>query len=163
MQLTAEHASNRSPSASPDQTQFDESMASHVSHADYKIIRRNGAVVAFEPVKISIAMTKAFLAVNGGQGAASARCIIVGGDEDDDRDSSRETADERQGSGDEGPEGGGDGRDRTASADKTVLADDGDGLDEETGETGAKYPASSWCSAGISLFDGSLRPPNMLL
>jgi ribonucleoside-diphosphate reductase alpha chain len=73
MQLTAEHASNRSPSASPDQIQLDESMASHVSHADYKIIRRNGAVVAFEPAKISIAMTKAFLAVNGGQGAASAR------------------------------------------------------------------------------------------
>ena len=41
--------------------------------ADYKIIRRNGAVVGFEPSKISIAMTKAFLAVNGGQGAASAR------------------------------------------------------------------------------------------
>ncbi|HLS57856.1 MAG TPA: ATP cone domain-containing protein, partial [Zeimonas sp.] len=41
--------------------------------ADYKVIRRNGAVVAFEPAKISIAMTKAFLAVNGGQGAASAR------------------------------------------------------------------------------------------
>ncbi len=41
--------------------------------ADYKIIRRNGAVVNFEPSKISIAMTKAFLAVNGGQGAASAR------------------------------------------------------------------------------------------
>jgi ribonucleoside-diphosphate reductase alpha chain len=73
MQLTAEHASNRSPSASPDQIQLDESMASHVTHADYKIIRRNGAVVAFEPAKISIAMTKAFLAVNGGQGAASAR------------------------------------------------------------------------------------------
>src|SRR4051812_41942581 len=41
--------------------------------ADYKIIRRNGAVVAFEPGKISVAMTKAFLAVNGAQGAASAR------------------------------------------------------------------------------------------
>src|SRR5438552_18747632 len=41
--------------------------------ADYKVIRRNGAVVGFEPSKISIAMTKAFLAVNGGQGAASAR------------------------------------------------------------------------------------------
>jgi len=40
---------------------------------DYRIIRRNGAVVAFEPLKISIAVTKAFLAVNGGQGAASAR------------------------------------------------------------------------------------------
>ena len=41
--------------------------------ADYKVIRRNGAVVAFEPAKISVAMTKAFLAVNGSQGAASAR------------------------------------------------------------------------------------------
>ena len=39
----------------------------------YKVIRRNGSVVAFEPGKISIAMTKAFIAVNGGQGAASAR------------------------------------------------------------------------------------------
>src|SRR5262245_38460342 len=42
-------------------------------YADYKIIRRNGAVVGFEPGKISVAMTKAFLAVNGSQGAASAR------------------------------------------------------------------------------------------
>jgi len=41
--------------------------------ADYKVIRRNGAVVGFEPAKISVAMTKAFLAVNGAQGAASAR------------------------------------------------------------------------------------------
>ena len=41
--------------------------------AQYKIIRRNGAVVGFEPSKIAIAVTKAFLAVNGGQGAASAR------------------------------------------------------------------------------------------
>ncbi|RJF97761.1 ribonucleoside-diphosphate reductase subunit alpha [Noviherbaspirillum saxi] len=45
----------------------------NVSLGDYKVIRRNGAVVGFEPSKISIAMTKAFLAVNGGQGAASAR------------------------------------------------------------------------------------------
>ncbi len=40
---------------------------------DFHIIRRNGAVVGFEPGKIAIALTKAFLAVNGGQGAASAR------------------------------------------------------------------------------------------
>ncbi|MGE5337193.1 MAG: ribonucleoside-diphosphate reductase subunit alpha [Gemmatimonadota bacterium] len=40
--------------------------------SDYKIIRRNGAVVGFEPSKIAVAMTKAFLAVRGGQGAASA-------------------------------------------------------------------------------------------
>ena len=39
----------------------------------YKVIRRNGSVVSFEPSKVSIAMTKAFLAVNGGHGAASAR------------------------------------------------------------------------------------------
>jgi len=41
--------------------------------AQCKVIRRNGAVVAFEPTKISVAMTKAFLAVSGGPGAASAR------------------------------------------------------------------------------------------
>ena len=40
---------------------------------DYKVIRRNGSVVGFEPAKVSIAMTKAFLAVNGGQSANSAR------------------------------------------------------------------------------------------
>ncbi|MBN3813528.1 ribonucleoside-diphosphate reductase subunit alpha [Paraburkholderia sp. Ac-20347] len=47
--------------------------ASATQFADHKIIRRNGSVVGFEPSKIAIAMTKAFLAVNGGQGAASAR------------------------------------------------------------------------------------------
>ncbi|MHB1678445.1 MAG: ribonucleoside-diphosphate reductase subunit alpha [Sulfuriferula sp.] len=40
---------------------------------DYKIIRRNGSVVGFEPSKIAIALTKAFIAVHGGQAAASAR------------------------------------------------------------------------------------------
>src|SRR5690242_17627077 len=47
--------------------------AGRSAFADYKVIRRNGAVVGFEPAKISVAMTKAFLAVNGAQGAASAR------------------------------------------------------------------------------------------
>ena len=41
------------------------------SLADYKLIRRNGSVVAFEPAKIAVAMTKAFLAVRGSQAAAS--------------------------------------------------------------------------------------------
>ena len=40
--------------------------------SNYQIIRRNGAVVPFEPNKIAIAMMKAFLAVHGTQGAASA-------------------------------------------------------------------------------------------
>ena len=38
----------------------------------YQIIRRNGAVVPFEPNKIAVALMKAFLAVHGTQGAASA-------------------------------------------------------------------------------------------
>jgi ribonucleoside-diphosphate reductase alpha chain len=42
-------------------------------YSQYKIIRRNGSVAGFEPNKISIAMTKAFIAVNGGPGVASAR------------------------------------------------------------------------------------------
>jgi len=41
-------------------------------YANYQIIRRNGAVVPFEPNKIAVAMMKAFLAVHGTQGAASA-------------------------------------------------------------------------------------------
>jgi ribonucleoside-diphosphate reductase alpha chain len=49
------------------------SPASYSSFDQYKVIRRNGSVVVFEPAKISIALTKAFIAVNGGQGAASAR------------------------------------------------------------------------------------------
>ncbi|HEU4457926.1 MAG TPA: ribonucleoside-diphosphate reductase subunit alpha [Methylibium sp.] len=42
------------------------------AYAGYQIIRRNGAVVAFEPHKIAVALMKAFLAVHGTQGAASA-------------------------------------------------------------------------------------------
>ena len=40
--------------------------------AHYQILRRNGSVVPFEPAKIAVAMMKAFLAVHGTQGAASA-------------------------------------------------------------------------------------------
>jgi len=50
-----------------------EAGAARGPYSQYKVIRRNGAVVGFEPAKISVAMTKAFLAVNGAQGAASAR------------------------------------------------------------------------------------------
>ncbi|MGQ3172404.1 MAG: ribonucleoside-diphosphate reductase subunit alpha [Hydrogenophaga sp.] len=46
--------------------------ASSSVFSNYQIIRRNGAVVPFEPSKIAVAMMKAFLAVHGTQGAASA-------------------------------------------------------------------------------------------
>ena len=76
MQLVSQTA-NQSP-ATPQNLMAGESGAPLSANADprlaqYKVIRRNGAVVAFEPSKIAIAVTKAFLAVNGGQSAASAR------------------------------------------------------------------------------------------
>ncbi len=46
--------------------------AAVATYAGYQIIRRNGAVVSFEPNKIAVALMKAFLAVHGTQGAASA-------------------------------------------------------------------------------------------
>jgi len=42
------------------------------AYQGYQIIRRNGAVVSFAPDKIAVALMKAFLAVHGTQGAASA-------------------------------------------------------------------------------------------
>ena len=42
------------------------------AYQGYQILRRNGAVVSFEPNKIAVALMKAFLAVHGTQGAASA-------------------------------------------------------------------------------------------
>ena len=43
------------------------------STSDIKVLRRNGAVVPYEKSKINIAMTKAFLAVEGSTSAVSAR------------------------------------------------------------------------------------------
>ena len=42
------------------------------AYQGYQTLRRNGAVVSFEPNKIAVALMKAFLAVHGTQGAASA-------------------------------------------------------------------------------------------
>ena len=66
-------ASVTRPSAVPPSQTDSPADANSGKWASYNIIRRNGSVVGFEPSKIAIAMTKAFLAVNGGQGAASAR------------------------------------------------------------------------------------------
>lgn len=64
---------NAPPSTVPGYDLSPASPASNTRYAQYRVIRRNGSVVAFEPGKISIAMTKAFIAVNGGHGVASAR------------------------------------------------------------------------------------------
>ncbi|MEN9559082.1 MAG: hypothetical protein RLZZ502_293, partial [Pseudomonadota bacterium] len=47
--------------------------AANEINTKYKTIRRNGAVVGFEPQKISIAVTKAFLATHGQEVSTSAR------------------------------------------------------------------------------------------
>src|SRR5215472_15241568 len=74
MQLTSASAATNPPPRDALAGETGSAMpSSDPRFAQYKVIRRNGAVVGFEPSKISIAMTKAFLAVNGGQGAASAR------------------------------------------------------------------------------------------
>ena len=41
--------------------------------SNYNVVRRNGKLTSFDKDKIAIAMTKAFLAVEGGQAAASSR------------------------------------------------------------------------------------------
>jgi hypothetical protein len=53
------------------------SEATIVSRGDYRIIRRNGAVVAFEPAKISAAMTKAFLAAANAYKVKGATASVV--------------------------------------------------------------------------------------
>ncbi|GHC75523.1 ribonucleoside-diphosphate reductase [Pseudorhodoferax aquiterrae] len=71
---TAAHlpsASQLSPTAATARAATADSTAPNAL-AHYQIIRRNGAVVPFEPNKIAVAMMKAFLAVHGTQGAASA-------------------------------------------------------------------------------------------
>src|ERR1035437_10272884 len=71
MQLATE--SEKSPSVAGANVAAAASALSQSAYPEYRIIRRNGAVVGFDPGKISVAMTKAFLAIEGGQGAASAR------------------------------------------------------------------------------------------
>ena len=68
---TAQHASafTSAPNLAPTSSN-QTSQTNPVS--SYQIIRRNGAVVPFAPNKIAVAMMKAFLAVHGTQGAASA-------------------------------------------------------------------------------------------
>ncbi len=71
MQLVTE--SEKSPSVAGANVAKVSAVSQSSAYPEYRIIRRNGAVVGFNPGKISVAMTKAFLAIEGGQGAASAR------------------------------------------------------------------------------------------
>ena len=71
MQLAETTLAAQRPS-SPSATAYTASHTASHTLSHYQIIRRNGAVVPFEPTKIAVALMKAFLAVHGTQGAASA-------------------------------------------------------------------------------------------
>ncbi|WP_309679713.1 ribonucleoside-diphosphate reductase subunit alpha [Polaromonas sp.] len=69
---TAQHAVPATPGVASGHQADSDINAPTNTLAHYQIIRRNGAVVPFEPNKIAVAVMKAFLAVHGTQGAASA-------------------------------------------------------------------------------------------
>ncbi len=69
---THQHAEPASPMTVASQAATGNTHAQSNPLSHYQIIRRNGGVVPFEPNKIAVAMMKAFLAVHGTQGAASA-------------------------------------------------------------------------------------------
>ena len=61
-------------SALKDKLTNDESISmADTAPGQLRVIKRNGAVVAYDESKISVAITKAYLAVEGGQAAASTR------------------------------------------------------------------------------------------
>ena len=69
MQTSQEnHASSNPPPASPQQDEL-----SATAPGQLRVIKRNGSVVSYTDDKISVAITKAFLAVEGGNAAASTR------------------------------------------------------------------------------------------
>ncbi|HEX6708195.1 MAG TPA: ribonucleoside-diphosphate reductase subunit alpha [Albitalea sp.] len=68
MQTAVSRSSPSTPASAADEP----SAVAASAYQGYQIIRRNGAVVSFEPNKIAVALMKAFLAVHGTQGAASA-------------------------------------------------------------------------------------------
>ena len=60
------------PTVTAEQTAVSGSIAA-TAPGQLRVIKRNGTVVPFEESKISVAITKAFLAVEGGTAAASSR------------------------------------------------------------------------------------------
>lgn len=55
---------------------WDQELVACDPYTSYQIIRRNGALVPFEPSKISIAMMQAFLAVRGTNRIAQAQLSV---------------------------------------------------------------------------------------
>ena len=70
---SSEPATTSNPSAQPEPYSGNNESPAYLSSSNLRVIRRNGKVTAFDPSKIAVAMTKAFLAVEGGSAATSQR------------------------------------------------------------------------------------------
>ena len=69
----AEQSTEHSVRHDPERSAMSVSEQAVSTPGQMRVIRRNGKLTAFDPAKISVAMTKAFLAVEGGSAAASVR------------------------------------------------------------------------------------------
>jgi len=70
---TPNHDSNAAELSQTPLTATDSASIAATAPGQFRVIRRNGKVTAYDAEKISVAMTKAFLAVEGGNAAASNR------------------------------------------------------------------------------------------
>ena len=73
MQTGSESVSNTTPATPPITGTPSQTRLAATAPGQMRVIKRNGTVVSFEDSKISVAITKAFLAVEGGTAAASTR------------------------------------------------------------------------------------------
>ncbi len=72
-ELSAKSESIEGIAIPPSMQQLSNNKPSDPAVSKFQVIRRNGKVTNFDPNKIAVAMTKAFLAVEGGNAAASSR------------------------------------------------------------------------------------------
>ena len=73
MQTGSESVGNQTPATPPVTGTQSQTRLAATAPGQMRVIKRNGTVVSFEDSKISVAITKAFLAVEGGTAAASSR------------------------------------------------------------------------------------------
>lgn len=73
MHTESESSNTTSPSTSSDSNTLPDASLSAMAPGQLRVIKRNGSVVTYDNAKITIALTKAYLAVEGGNAAASTR------------------------------------------------------------------------------------------
>ena len=73
MQLNTPEQQHQTTTTTDNQTATETGNIAVTAPGRFRVIRRNGKVTAYDREKIAIAMTKAFLAVEGGNAAASSR------------------------------------------------------------------------------------------